>query len=427
MKLELVAGSENYKAKVVKISEYKKHPNADKLFIITVDFQNVITGEEPELGSLAVYFPVMSKINLEFLRAINGFAHSNLNENIEVRGFFGDNGRVRPIKLRGIPSEGYLHPIQDVQEFLKVKLHEGDEFNSAGGRILCEKYTIKASGENNAKDRIGRSPRISRLIDNQFKLHNDTENLRRNIQKLSPEDLIEISYKKHGCNFTVGNLLTKRKLPWYEKLLNKIGVKVLDRQYDYVYGSRRVVKNEYETQESKHFYGVDIWSLAKDKLKESIPKGYTLYCEIVGQTPTGEWIQKEYDYGTKEKEFKVFVFKITCTNVDGFTINLSPNQIRQFCDKFGLEYSSTLFYYGRARDLFPISTTGHWHQNFLSELEKRYTEKTCHLCVNKVPEEGIVLVREDLFSYDAFKLKSFKFLEREDKQLENNETNIEDE
>jgi len=49
----------NYQAEIVEIKEYSKHPNADKLFLIPINFNNVITGVEPKIGDIMIYFPVI--------------------------------------------------------------------------------------------------------------------------------------------------------------------------------------------------------------------------------------------------------------------------------------------------------------------------------------------------------------------------------
>ena len=69
-----------------------------------------------------------------------------------------------------------------------------------------------------------------------------------------------------------------------------------------------------------------------------------------------------------------------------------------------------------------------FQQNFVKLLENQYNEKDCYICKNKVPEEGIVLrLSEKLDKFEAFKLKSFKFLEKESKDADKEISNIEDE
>ena len=102
------------------------------------------------------------------------------------------------------------------------KLKVGDEFTDIelNGRVynICEKYIvpIRNSGENNKKGK--QSVKISRLVDSQFYLHGDTSNLRKNMDKINPNDIIGIHYKKHGTSFVVGNVQVKRELTWLEKI-----------------------------------------------------------------------------------------------------------------------------------------------------------------------------------------------------------------
>lgn len=66
-------------------------------------------------------------------------------------------------------------------------------------------------------------------------------------------------------------------------------------------------------------------------------------------------------------------------------------------------------------------------RNFFLKLEETYNEKDCFLCVNRVPEEGIVVRKESLNSCDSYKLKSFRFLEKESKELDKGVIDIESE
>jgi hypothetical protein len=53
-------------------------------------------------------------------------------------------------------------------------------------------------------------------------------------------------------------------------------------------------------------------------------------------------------------------------------------------------------------------------------------EKDCVLCRNNVPDEGIVLRIENP-NTEAFKLKSFRFLQKETKDLDQGVVSMEDE
>lgn len=416
----------NYLAKIVKLEGLKKHSNADRLQVAIIDFQSVITGLDAKDGDIYVYFPVECQINSDFLSETNSFREKEMNTDKEKAGFFEKNCRVRAVKLRGEKSMGYIVPVAVVEEFTGEELSDsvGEEFDTIGDTLMLKKYEIPVK---QTQQRFqGKKPRISRLVENQYRLHIDTENLRKNIHMINPEDEIMISYKIHGTSWIVGNVLGKKKLNVVEKILKTLGVKVVDTEYDYFFGSRKVVKNEFETAHKNDFYDGDLWADIKDEVKDKIPKGYTLYGECVGYTKGGKYIQDGYDYGCEVGQKKVFVYRITLTNVDGFVIDLSTDQIRKFCEQYGLNYIQ-VFYQGKARELYSdLNTTEHWHEEFIKKLEEDYTDKDCFICKNQVPEEGIVLRKESLFSFEAFKLKSFRFMERETELLDKGEVGMED-
>ena len=179
----------------------------------------------------------------------------------------------------------------------------------------------------------------------------------------------------------------------------------------------KVVKNEYETSSKEHYYEYDLWGEIKDELKDKIPQGYTLYGECVGYTKGGGFIQQGYDYGCEQRQRRLMIYRITFTNENGYVWNLQTPEIKDFCDRYELE-SVPLFYYGKASHLFELLNDDDWRKNFISEMKDRYTEKECFICKNKVPEEGVVLRKESPFHFEAYKLKSFSFLEYETKQLD---------
>lgn len=67
-----------------------------------------------------------------------------------------------------------------------------------------------------------------------------------------------------------------------------------------------------------------------------------------------------------------------------------------------------------------------WREEVLKTLEKNYNEKDCYMCTTKVPEEGIIVRVEKLEQYEAYKLKSKRFLLMESEEQEKEVSNIED-
>lgn len=177
-------------------------------------------------------------------------------------------------------------------------------------------------------------------------------------------------------------------------------------------------------KEKQHFYDIDIWGLAHEKVKEHLQKGMTFYYEIVGYLPNGSGIQGQYDYGCEPGQFEVYIYRITSTNVDGKVIEFSARQVQEFCKKNGLKAVPEL-YYGKAENLYPLKEL-HWNENFLNTIKSLYNEKDCFMCKNKLPEEGVV-IRIEGIDLEAYKCKSTRFLEHETKELDKGTSNIEDE
>lgn len=414
----------NYLAKIIKLKGLRKHSNADRLQCVDIDFQTVITGLDAKDGDVYVFFPLESKLDFDFLAHTNSFRDKTLNSDPKAAGFFEINCRVKAMRLRGEKSMGYIVPINVVLEWsdykypLDIEAYIGLEFDTINDKKLVEKYMIPVK-ESRTKE--GKNHKLNRLVDGQVRLHVDTENLRKNVHKIQPQDIIAISYKTHGTSWWVGHLKVKKKLSLATKVLKKLGVTVVDTEFDWVYGSRKVVNNaNLEDPKAKnHVYDYDIWETIKDVVKEHVPKGYTLYGEALGYDKNGKYIQSPYDYGQDKGDMRLEIYRITITNDDGFCTELSHTEIGEFCAKTGLNQSTT-FFQGKAYWVIadvPLDDPD-WHGEFLRELEKKYNEKPCFMCKNHVPEEGIVLRKESLFQYEAYKLKSFSFLEAETAMLD---------
>jgi hypothetical protein len=125
----------NYRAKIVQLSNGKKHSNADKLMCWNIDFQNVITNLDYKDGDVVVYFPVECTINKDLISYIDGFEDKTKNNNPEYKGFFNKHARVRAISLRGEKSQGFVLKSSIFENWLKLDLttmHDyiGQEFDS---------------------------------------------------------------------------------------------------------------------------------------------------------------------------------------------------------------------------------------------------------------------------------------------------------
>jgi hypothetical protein len=443
----------NYLAKVVRIENFKPHtdPEVTRLKCCVIDGFNIICGIDSEPG-LYIYFPTACCINPDFLRYANLYRHKELNNDPEQSGMFDDNGRVKAIRLRGELSEGFILPAIMLENYIvsvtnvNYEAEEGIEFDSVEheGKTfwINKKYIPKNTrtpgmpGSGNSR---GKQPKgLDKLIENQFRFHYDTTLIKKCPNVIKPNDLISITEKVHGTSTIHARVLCKRELTWKQKIARWLTGYEFD-DYDYLYSSRTVIKNRhYNKNVTDGFYGVDVWAEADKIIKPFLQKGMTIYAEIVGFLPNGGYIQKGYDYGCTMpiggsyklgEHFKVLVYRITMTNVDGVVHEFSAREVQQYCKNIGLD-CVTEYYYGFAKDLYPeLDPSEHWSENFISKLanDKRfYMEMNSPTCINKVPHEGVVIKSENMRS-EAFKLKCFAFLDKEGKALDKGESNIEDE
>lgn len=429
----------NYSATVVQLSTVRPHPNADRLQLTNIFGNNVIVGLNTKEGDIGLFFPVESQIGLEFAIA-NDLLRRKDEAGNTVGGMFDTTRRVRCQKLRGEPSMGFFCPMEYLGTLLQMEPSEvaknypvGTEIDKVGDFVISNKYVPRGtkvqSTQNGQKGKKVKN--LSRMIEGQFHLHFDTEHLGRNLHKLGLDDLIAITWKMHGTSGITSNCLVKKPLKWYERALQKVGVEVVDTEYDYVFSSRKVIKNKnFNPDVSSGFYNIDIWTYVGEFFKDKLHRGETLYYEIVGYLPDGGFIQKGFDHGCKVGEHKVYVYRITQTNVDGVVSELPWHQVVERCKEIGVDPVPTIFY--GSLKTFLVEKCGVAPENsrdfrdlFFNTLTEKYVyDQDNQFCINKVPEEGIVVRKEGLY-ISNFKYKSFRFLDKESRFLDSGEQDLE--
>jgi len=439
----------NYLAKIVSLGKSVTHPNADRLQGFIIDHARIYADLSFKEHDICIYFPLECQIDSRILSYLNLYSDKSLNRDNTKGGFFNSKGRVKAVRLRSEPSQGFLLRAQDFVDAVKTfssfnRLIDIDsideEFDSIVDEVIVKKYVVQDQRKSGVKSDKKLAKKISRVVENQFRFHIDTEHLKKNIYKVNRNNYVSITAKLHGTSVIFGKLLTYRKLSFIEKVLKKLGININDKQYDLLYSSRRVIKNDDLNTQANHYYSSDVWGDAAKTFEYAVQKGYTLYGEIVGYTRDGAYIQKGYDYGCIQTiyeneyvegvHYKVFIYRITITNEDGNVSELSWRQIKAYCEHFGIRYVPE-YYFGKLVDfdksLKKIKSDEEFNETVIKLLEEKYLEKYCEFCGNRVPSEGIVLRIDKLFNFDAYKMKSFMFLEMESKQLDDNIIDIESE
>lgn len=446
----------NYLATVVKLTNFKPHPNADKLEITTVFGNDIIVAKDVyTTGDNVVYFPVESTIDIKFLSWANLLDKPELNRDQNVKGFFNLKGRVRAVKLRGVHSQGFLFKTTELAKYYEMEASDfnvGDSFDVVGDHTLVSKYIPKTSKSSEVVSDLKKTrlpfwldvsislfpkpirrglhkwiynlrnpkPFQDQIVPGQFRFHYKTEHLGKNLHLLIPDDWITVSTKLHGTSAIFANILCKKSLNVSQRVGNLLGFSYPTKEYKFVYSSRSIIKNRRDNK-----FTDDVWGFWAEKLEKVIPEGYLVYGEIVGFMPTGKCIQKNYDYGMKEKESQFYVYRITKVDENGNLEELSGENICIFCNNLSLK-TVPVYYQGIAKNMFPIPVNENWNENFLEKLKETYLDKPCEFCTTNVVREGIVLKINSRDAKPVFKFKSPAFLLKETTDRDKGEVDMEE-
>lgn len=122
----------NFEVKVVKIDSKENHPNADRLTIYKIGGYTCISNKLEDgsdrynVGDLVVYIPSDSVLPEALLKKME-FWDEEKGKGI-LAGSLGN--RVKPLKLRGIFSEGVLYPVHCTYETICI---DGNTWNKING------------------------------------------------------------------------------------------------------------------------------------------------------------------------------------------------------------------------------------------------------------------------------------------------------
>lgn len=405
----------NYAAVVVEIKTLTQLEGCDNVVGTPLIGFQAIVGKGTQVGDVGIVFPAETQLSEDFCRANNLFRHSDRNQDQSVRGYLEDNRRVKAMKFRGHRSDALFLPLSSL-DYTGAKVGElkiGDTFDELNGVRICEKYQVKrrASG---SRAQQKAAVRFNRVDPRYLPEHYDSENYFRNAGAIAPDTQIVVTQKLHGTSARIGHTIVARKLSWMEGLAKRLGVKVAESEYDYVFGSRKVIKDVHNPDGG--FYGVDIWTEAGKKLEGILPQNFILYGELVGYTPDGGDIQKGYHYGQETGTNDLYVYRVAFVNAQGRIVDLTWDQVVAFCSELGLKTVSELWR-GRHADL-----------DVQSFMDRRYADTGLSQAIplddNGTVDEGVCIRVDGLAPY-ILKAKSPQFLEHESKMLDLEATDLE--
>lgn len=378
-------------------------------------------------------------------------------------GFFNKYGRVKCIRLKGIPSYGFIFSKTELakafpeMENFNMEENLGIDFDTIGDELFIKAYIprVKSRPERTHKGQKAArkmEKKIDRMVPGEFIFHYDTNPLGKNMEKIDPRHKIIVTTKVHGTSFIMSNCKVKVpiKLNIFKKAINAIA-KIFKTEvfptyyldYDEVYSSRKVIKNKnLNKNQGSGYYSSDIWGYWANLLKGQLPKGMTLYAEIAGYLPedTGKMIQSPYDYGCEAGQSKLMPYRISTVDEDGnrhewniedvynWTVELMEKNPELAPNIMPID----ILYHGQAKDLYPEINTSDLHAwrnsfylEFASDADNFGMEQTEPLCRNELPREGVVVRIDDDEFPEAFKVKTTFFREWERGMVDNGQVDIE--
>ena len=441
---------------ICKLGQHIPIEGADNIVQVNMFGETIITQKTNKEGTIGILFDIETCLSHEYASKNNMYRHSNLNEDKTVTGYLEDDRRIRPIKLKGVKVSGLFMPLSSISYFTSKSLYQfyeneiGVEINKIGAVQICEKYISKATKK--AMSTNNKSAAKASLAPT-FKEHIDTEQWAKNMHKVKEGDLVIITEKLHGTSGRCGYLPTiVDNTPLIDKFITKLKIfgnlTKTKLEYNFVVGSRRVVKSVggREHGNKQNFYEDDIWTkVSKEHFENKLRKGETVYFEIVGYTPSGELImpsvsnkklekfmnKKEYkefierygetttftygcnrpvmdsfwvdggkQYGDLTGACKVFVYRITMTNEDGDSIDLSWDQVKRRCEQLNVEHVPELDKFLIKKENLP---------QVIPTAVELYTNQNSKEFLQHIREGVCVRVENGRTTPEIYKSKSFIF------------------
>lgn len=360
---------------VVRVSELKDHPNADRLKVATFFGNDTCVGIDTAIGEIGIYFPCDLQLSEEFCDA-NHLCRKTADGKPDTGYLEREKRNVRAIKLRGVKSDGIFMSLSCL-EYTGVNFDDidiGDTISVVNGHEICKKYIPRGTKQNRQghpnegnRTRKRHDPIAPLLAE-----HADTEQLAYNLGAFKPGDLIEVTLKMHGTSQRTGYLpmlhgytgpnwahIVIKHPKLFKRFQGKANAALSPiYEYGYVSGTRRTVLNDWEGG----FYGSNEFRKKHAEFFEGkLHKGEEVFYEVVSyidkNTPimSSGKVPKEYQntygdtmvfsYGCEIGESDFYVYRMTMTNEDGDVVEYSPDFMRYRCEQMGCK-TVPVFYQG---------------------------------------------------------------------------------
>lgn len=405
-----------YSGFVVKVEKLREHTNADRLNIVNVFGNDVVTSKDVKEGTIMIYFPTDGQLSYDYAYKNNLLRKDK--EGNPMGGYLDPEKRnVRAIKLRGENSDGILLGLGSLRDIISYEtlanLEVGDKIDVLDGIEICRKYVPKSkvSKEKVGKQNPSRTMSLKKRFP-QFAEHIDTNQFAYNINDFKKGDIVTISLKLHGTSGRTSLALDQRADTLKEKILKFFKIES-SKKYSVISGTRRMVLNSF----AGGFYGDNEFRKKYHELFDGkLEKGETVYYEIVGWVNESKTIMPSCDnkklkdknfvktygekttfsYGCEKGQSDIFVYRITKTDEDGNVFEYPTWLAELRCEQMGVKHVPVL-------DRFIVTS----QEDLVSRVDKH--EDGHDLIDTRHIREGVVLRIENRDKFKAYKQKNFAF------------------
>lgn len=410
-----------YTAFVTRIKSLRKHTNADRLLVGECFGNTVIVSLDTQPDQLGVYFPTDGQLGVEYATK-NDLLRRKDELGNSCGGYLDPEKRnIRALRLRGEQSDGLFMPLESLDGFFDYRLlKEGDTIDVLNGIVICEKYIPRSNGRTHngcgpAKTKAEPKNKYPYFVE-----HIDTAQLQYNLSQFKPGDRVVLTLKMHGTSQRTANTVQEYKKPQnaIQRLIGRITKKPTptERNWDCVSGTRRTVLTA-KTIDDGGYYGDNAFRMKyHDIFKGKLQKGEEVFYEVVGYvnetTPIMSTCSNKkigdkdfvkqygdittFSYGCSPGENDIYVYRMTMTNEDGYTVEYPWSLVKLRCEQMGIKHVPEF-------ESFEFTTV----DDLLARVDK---------CVGGVDpvgkthvREGVVARIENKEKFTAYKHKNFEF------------------
>lgn len=365
---------------------------------------------------LGIYFPTDGKLGVEYATVNNLIRKKDENGN-NIGGYLDpDKRNITALKLRGEKSDGLFMPLKSLESFTDItKLTEGEIITILNDTLICEKYIPNRNYHKNTNGKT-KNLMIKTTTYPNFYEHVETGQLAYNLNSFKSGDICTITLKMHGTSgrtaYTTAKKIKGNKLSNFIRKKLNLPAKY-QKNWTYISGTRRCILDTY----SGGYYGDNEFRKQhEERFISKLNKGETIYYEIVGyagkNTPImadcnnkkvndKEFVRKygettRFSYGCELGQSDIYVYRMTITNEDGYTVEYSYEQMKNRCEMLGAKVVPKF-------ETFIFST-----EEDLMERVEKYYDGADPIGVNHI-REGVVVRIENKSTFTAYKHKNFTF------------------